>query len=273
VTGALDAPDVRIGFTERGDSSWPPVVLIHGLGDDRSLWRHVVPVLARRHRVVAVDLPGHGASDGVPEGASIEWFATVISRFMDRAALQDAVVVGLSMGGGVAQYIALDPNISLRGLVLVSTSPVFPEATRGRFLARADLAERGGMASVLDATVSRWFTPAFEAANAAEVELTRSTVRLTDPIGFARASRANADRDGTDRLATIRCPVLFIAGRDDPADPRRAEAIYRQHIERLKVHMLPDVSHLLPVEAPERFLGELEAFLDALPVPARAGAT
>jgi pimeloyl-ACP methyl ester carboxylesterase len=254
-----------------GSEDAPPIVLLHGLADDHRLWRHVAPNLAQRHHVVAVDLPGHGGSDPVPEGASIEWFAEVIGGLVRTLGLSEPVLTGLSMGGGIAQFVAVDPPTPLRGLVLVSTSPVFPEATRRRFIDRAELAEREGMAAVVDATVSRWFTPAYAAANADEVEATRATVLATDPVSFARASRANAARDITDRLADIACPVLFVAGLDDPADPRRAEGIYREHVRDLRVRLLPGVSHLLPVEAPDRFLAEVEAFLDALPTATPAG--
>lgn len=248
-------------FAERAGSG-PAVVLIHGLGDDHRLWRHVTPSLTARHETVAVDMPGHGRSGPIPAGAPIEWFADEIRGLIDRLGLERPVVVGLSMGGGIAQYLAITSPRRLRGLVLVSTSPVHPEATRRRFLDRAQLAERSGMAAIVDATVPRWFTPGWMATHLDEVEATRQTVLATDPVQFARASRANADRDCTAQLSTIDCPVLFVGGLDDPADPSRAAAIYERTIRDLTVELLPGLSHLLPVEAPDRFGSILGAFLD-----------
>jgi pimeloyl-ACP methyl ester carboxylesterase len=265
VTPAGAAEPFGLGLERRGPADAPPVVLIHGLADDRSLWRHVAPRLAERHHVVSVDMPGHGESDAVPDGAGIEWFADVVSALIDRLELAEPVLGGLSMGGGVAQYVAGRSPRELRGVALVSTSPVFPETTRKRFLDRADLAEREGMAAVVDATVSRWFTPEFAGQRPDEVEATRATVLRTDPTSFARASRANAARDATPLLSSIDVPVLFIAGLDDPADPRRAEAIYRERVRDLRVRLIPGASHLLPVEVPDLFLAELESFLAALP--------
>jgi len=238
--------------------------LLHGLADDHRLWRHVVPRLRSRFETIAVDLPGHGRSGSVPDGARIEWFADEVLGLIDGLGLLQPVLVGLSMGGGVAQYVAIAAPGRLRGLVLVSTSPVFPEPTRRRFLDRAEGAERHGMRAVVDASVPRWFTPSFMAAHPDEVGATRATVVATDPLDFARASRANAARDCVDRLASIDCPVLFVAGLDDPADPARAVAIYRREIRDLTVELLPGVSHLVPVEAPERFGTILDAFLDRL---------
>jgi pimeloyl-ACP methyl ester carboxylesterase len=241
-----------------------PVVLVHGLGDDHRLWRHVVPELARGHATIAIDMPGHGRSGPIPDGAPIDWFAAEVRGLIDGLALDRPVLVGLSMGGGVAQYVAIASPSLLSGLVLVSTSPVFLEPTRQRFLDRAAVAERDGMASVLDMTVDRWFTPAWAAAHPDEVETTRRTVLGTDPIQFARASRANAVRDATAGLSGIDCPVLFVAGSDDPAGPERAAAIYRASIADITVELLPGVSHLIPVEAPDRLAATLGAFLDRL---------
>lgn len=259
---AADAPVVDLAFDRRGPVGAPPVVLLHGLGDDRSLWRHVAPALAVDHDVVAVDLPGHGKSPAVPADATIEWFAASVRALIERLGLRDPVLAGLSMGGGVAQYVAIDRAVPLRGLVLLSTSPVLPEATRRRFAERADRAARHGMAAVIDATVDRWFTPAFSAAHPDEVAATRATVARTDPQSFARAGRANAARDCTAGLSAITCPVLFMGGVDDPADPIRAVAIYRERIAHLRVVLVPDASHLLPIEVPQLVLAEMTRFID-----------
>lgn len=249
----------------------PPVVLLHGLGDDHGLWRSIAPVLRERYDTLAVDLPGHGRSAPVGEPVSIEWFARQVDRALDAEAIEDPVVIGLSMGGGVAQSLALDVGRPMRGLVLVSTSPVLPEATRHRFAERAALAEREGMAAVIDATVSRWFTPAFEAARPDEVARTRQVALTTDPVSFAHAGRANSVRDFTARLGQIDVPVLFVGGTDDPAAPARAVALYRSAIPNLEVALFEGVSHLIPVEAPERLLGVLLPFLDRVTRGVAAG--
>jgi 3-oxoadipate enol-lactonase len=255
-------PGLSISLHVERRGAGRPIVLVHGLGDDHRLWRRVAPVLASRYDTIAVDMPGHGRSGPIPVGAPIDWIAAEIAGLIETLRLERPVLAGVSMGGGVAQYVAIASPGLLRGLVLVSTSPVFLDATRQRFLDRATVAERDGMAAVVDTTVARWFTPAWAAAHPDEVEATRRTVLATDPIQFARASRANADRDASPKLAEIDCPVLFVAGMDDPAGPERAAGIYRSTIEDLTVELLPGVSHLLPIEAPERFIAVLDAFLE-----------
>jgi pimeloyl-ACP methyl ester carboxylesterase len=236
-------------------------VFVHGLGDDHGLWRHVVPAIGRDRETIALDMPGHGGSGPIPDGAPIDWFADEILGLVDELRLVRPVLVGLSMGGGIAQYAAIAAPGQLAGLVLVSTSPVFLDATRQRFLDRAEIAERDGMAAVVDMTVERWYTPAYAADHPAEIGITRRAVLANDPVQFARASRANAVRDAVPGLPAIDCPVLFVAGDADPAAPERAAGIYRAAIRDLEVEMLPGVSHLLPVEAADRFVATLRSFL------------
>jgi pimeloyl-ACP methyl ester carboxylesterase len=250
-------------FVERSGSG-SPIVLLHGLADDHRLWRATVPRLADRYETFALDLPGHGRSGPIPEGATIDWFADEVRGVIEQLGLGRPVLVGLSMGGGVAQYVAIAAPAALRGLVLVSTSPALPEANRRRFAERAAIAERDGMTAVVDSTVVRWFSPSWAAGHAAEVEDTRRTVLATDPVQFVRASRANMARDCTPGLATIRCPVLFVGGLEDPADPASAAEIYRHELADVTVELLPGVSHLLPIEAPARFGQILDAFLARL---------
>lgn len=236
-------------------------MLLHGLADSHDLWRHQRAVLAKRHDVVAIDLPGHGGSPAIVGPISLAAMADAVAASIDQLGVRRPVVVGLSMGGGVAQALAIGRPDLVGALVLVSTSSEFPPATRDRFLRRAERAEREGMAAVVDETVLRWFTVSFMAEHPEEVARTRATVLATDPASFAAASRANADRRLTSGLSSIACPVLFVGGAQDPADPERALAIYRRELPALRWQIVPDASHLVPVERPAIFATHLTDFI------------
>ena len=240
-----------------------PVVLLHGLADDHTLWRYVAGTLPGVE-TLAMDLPGHGRSGPLPPDATLADSARAVLATLDAAGIDRVVVGGLSMGGGIAQQLVLDAPERVEALILVSTSPVFPNATRERFLTRADQAERDGMAAVAAASVARWFTPGWMDAHPDEVERTIATVLRMDPRAFGRASRANAVRDVLDRLPSIRQPVLFVAGLEDPADARRAAVQYAASLPDVTIHLLPGVSHLIPVEAPDRLQPIITAFLAGL---------
>jgi 3-oxoadipate enol-lactonase len=228
-------------------------VLLHGLGDSHDLWRHQMDALATGHRVIAFDLRGHGRSPLGQADFDLGQMAGDVRAMLDELGIARAMLVGLSMGGGVAQTLAIAEPERALGLVLVSTSSEFPDATQRRFLDRAARAEEGGMAAVVDETVPRWFTPAFTADHPDEVERTRRTVLAIDPAAFAAASRANARRNLTRDLHRIRCPIQFVGGSMDPADPERALGIYRRELPDVRAEIVDGVSHLLPVEAPATF--------------------
>jgi pimeloyl-ACP methyl ester carboxylesterase len=167
------------------------------------------------------------------------------------------------MGGGIVQTFALTYPQRLRALGLVSTSSEHTPPTRERFLWRAEEAERSGsVAELVDSMVERWFTPEFMRQHPEEVERTRATVAANDPRGFAGACRANAERNWTDQLPRITCPVLYVGGEEDPAEVRENARRYGDLLPDAEVHVLPGVSHLLPVEAPDRFNAILVAFLE-----------
>lgn len=261
------AHPTRLWYRQQG--SGPTVVLLHGLGGTHDLWRHQIPALATRYRVVAMDLRGHGRSPVGETPFDLEAMASDVRDTFGALEIGDPIVVGLSMGGGVAQTLAIRTPGLVRALALVSTSSEFPDATRQRFLSRAALAEREGMGSVVDATVSRWFTPDFVEHHPGEVERARRTVLGMDPAAFAAASHANADRNLTAELRSIDCPVLFVGGAADPADPARALGIYRRELRDLRWEVIPDASHLVPVEAPDTFTAILLRFLADVEQPSQ----
>jgi 3-oxoadipate enol-lactonase len=268
-SGAIDAGGLDLWIERTG--SGPPLILLHGLADDHGLWRRVVPGLVDLVETIAVDLPGHGRSGPVPAAATIEWFAERILALADALDLPASgdgrpVLAGLSMGGGVAQYAALAAPGRFQAIVLISTSPVLRSATRERFRVRAEAAERGGMAAVAETTVARWFTPRFMAAEPDVVAEKMATVLATDPVSFVAASRANIERDCLDRLAEIDVPVLFVGGVDDPADPAGAAGLYRDRVRGARIELIPEASHLLPIEAADRLVPILRSFLGSLPI-------
>jgi 3-oxoadipate enol-lactonase len=244
----------------RGDG--PAVVLLHGLADTHELWRNQVPALEPRHRTIAVDHYGHGRTPLPAEPLTTALMADGVAALIESLAIAPAIVMGLSMGGGVAQVLTLRRPDLVRALVLVSTGSEFPPATRERFVSRAAQAEREGMASIIDTTVPRWFTPEYTRLHPDEIAFTERTVLANDPVAFAAASRANAARDFADQVGQIACPVLFIGGAQDPADAARSLAIYRERIRDLEVVIFPETSHLVPVEAPDEFNRVVIDFLD-----------
>ena len=255
----VDAPDS--GFLpplwHERIGSGPLVLLLHGLSDTHGLWQHVAPTLAERYTVVSIDHYAHGQSP-LPGGQlTTAVMADGVAQLIEQLGIGPAVVIGLSMGGGVAQVLTLRRPDLVRALGLVSTSSEFKPANRERFRARGEKAIREGMASVIDETIPRWFTADWPAANPEAYRAVVDTVLANPPERFAAASEANAERGWTDRLSEIRCPVLFVGGEQDPMGIEPVAASFRGHIPQARTVIVPAVSHLIPIQKP----AELNAIL------------
>ena len=259
---AITGDGTRLHFQTAG--SGPPVVLVHGLSDDHTLWRYMVPALAAGHRVISVDVRGHGRSAKPHAPLEVATLADDLVALLDWLGIDRAVLVGLSMGGGISQTAAIRHPQRVRALALLSTSSSFPEATRERFRHRAEVAERDGIEPLVDSMVERWFTPEFMAARPDEVARTRQTVLANDPLAFAAACRANAARDWTGELDRIACPVLVLAGARDPGEATRSAETFRERLEDAEVHLVDGATHAIPIERPEVASHLLLAFLDRL---------
>jgi pimeloyl-ACP methyl ester carboxylesterase len=109
----------RVSYFDTGSLDAPAVVLIHGLQDEADTWRHIFAPLAEKHRVIALDLPGSGRSDKTERTYTVQFFVDVVIELMDRLGIHYATLVGNSLGGMIAEVIALQHTARVLRLVLV----------------------------------------------------------------------------------------------------------------------------------------------------------
>jgi pimeloyl-ACP methyl ester carboxylesterase len=260
---------VRMYYERHGEGD--PVVMIHDRASTGEVWRAVVPPVSQRHDVIVYDSRGTGKSEYGPAGAAYTTglLAADLVGLLDVLGVPQACLMGISMGGGVAQQAVLDYPDRVSSLVLVSTSPGFSSSTRLRMLGEAERIERGGIDETLVAAMlGRWFTPAFAAAQPQAVDRVRRGVLAYSPAVLAARSRANAERDFTGRLARIRCPVLFVAGAEDPMGPASHAAVYAAALPHVEIRIIAGSSHLLPVQAPRDLAAAVLDFIATHSPPA-----
>ncbi|HSB56077.1 MAG TPA: alpha/beta fold hydrolase, partial [Gemmatimonadales bacterium] len=210
-----------------------------------------VKPFASRFRVLRVDLRGHGRSDVPPPPYTLAGFADDVHALLRELRLAPAHVVGLSLGGMVAQVLALDHPDAVRSLVLADTVSTLPAEARPVMIERGEAAKRGGMAAITDATLARWFTPGFMGSDV----VARCRQRLlSDPVtGWAAAWRAISELDIESRLPEIRVPTLVITGEADVASPvARAQAMAAR-IPGARLEIVPGAPHMAPLERPDVF--------------------
>jgi len=239
----------------------PTLVLIHALGVDRRMWRRQVPVFAESHQVVAYDVRGHGGSDKPSGPYSLETLADDLHGLLDALGIERASLLGLSMGGMIAQTFALAHPERVDRLILADTTSEYPPERRRQFAERARLVETSGVDLIVPATLERWFTPEFRADEEDTVEEIRKIVLAADPIGYAGACHAVSRVDLTDRLGEIQCPTLVLVGEHDPGTPVAAAARIQAAIPGARLEVIQGASHLSNIARPDVFEKIVLAFL------------
>lgn len=227
----------------------PTLVLIHGSGGDHGTWTRQLEGLAHATTVVALDLPGHGASSG--DGCdTIAGYVATVRQFLTMLGRGSVVLGGHSLGGAIAQAVALDAPELLRGLVLVGTGArlrVFPQLFE--MLAR-DYAEAVGFV-----TDHAWSS----SAPAELKEQGRKTVSATRP-SVTRGDFTACDRfDVMNRLGEIRLPTLVVVGEDDRLTPPKYAEFLTGKIAGARLVRIPRAGHFVSLEQPDevnRAIGE-----------------
>jgi 3-oxoadipate enol-lactonase len=238
-----------------------PVVLIHPVGLDLTCWTAQVEVLAPKFRVLRVDLRGHGRSAIPPPPYTLGGLASDVHDLLHQLGCFPVHVIGLSVGGMVAQHLALEYPQDVSSLVLADTNSTLPQEARPAMIERGETARRGGMASVVDSTLRRWFTEGF--LQSAVVARCRERLLADDATGWAATWRAISELDTEPRLPMIGVPTLVITGEKDVSAPAARAQAMAALIPGARLHIIPGAPHMAPLEQPAAFNAAVLAFLEA----------
>ncbi len=231
----------------------PTLLLIHGIGGTRAFWDPTLRSL-RDYECVAVDVPGFGDAPAIDEPVTVARLAAAL----DDPSLGPVVVIGHSLGGMIAQELAMLARDRVRGLVLCNTIPGVTEGAREFNPVLATLAETEGSDAVADALLPAMFGPKPLENTERARERYLADMRAADPASLAAAFRSVLTFDARDRLPELSVRALVIAGHHEGNDADQQELA-----DLLDAHcvFLPGTSHLAPVEAPTAFAAEVLPFL------------
>lgn len=252
------APTLHARLHGRG-ARGVPVVLSHALGLDASMWDAVAGELADAHPVLCVEHRGHGGSAAPAGPYTMEQLADDAARAVDDWGRGGVLFVGLSMGGMVAQGLALRHPDRVRALLLANTAARYPADALPVWRQRIAEVEARGLAAVADAAIERWLTPAFRAAHPQAAAALRATLLRCDAQGYVAACHAVAGVDWLDALGAIACPTFVIAGAHDQGTPPAMARDIAQRIAGATLEVWDDCAHLSAVEHPRRFAQRVRA--------------
>jgi len=257
-----------LNYAASGDPGRPEILLLHGFMGSTSDWRGVIAALEGEHRCLAVDLPGHGSSLGLPPDAyTVEGSARALLDLLDGLGIERPVIVGYSMGGRLALYLALRHPERCSGLFLESASPGIEDpaerlARRRADEERAGRLESGDLASFLE----DWYRQPLFASLARREEILDQTIEArlrNDPVELARSLRGMGAGRGPSlwgELAALRMPALAVAGE---LDERYVEISARMAAvsPRVRAAVVPGAGHNVRLENPEAYLASLKRLL------------
>ncbi len=252
-----DLGDVRLHYRIDGPEDGAPVVFSNSLGTDLRLWDPVLPLLPPGLRILRYDKRGHGLSTCPPAPYHMGQLITDAEHLMERTGFRDAVFVGLSVGGLIAQGLAAKRHDLVRAAVLSNTGAKI--GTREMWDDRIAAVKAGGIEALADAVMERWFSRPFR--ETAELELWRNMLTRQPAAGYAGCSAAIAGSDFHATTAALRLPVLGIAGSEDGATPPDLVRETTELVPGAKFHLIRRAGHLPCVEEPRQYAEVLGNFL------------
>jgi 3-oxoadipate enol-lactonase len=255
---------INIHYHDEGKGM--PVIFIHAFALNQTMWKDQVAALKNQYRSITLDLRGFGHSDVVDEPSLMNQMASDIHELMKALAIDQAVLVGLSMGGYIALAFYRNFPEAVRAMVLADTrATADSEEAKANRLRSAEKALREGSVAIADETTPKLLGDTTLNDNAELVKLVHSIQASNSSVGIAAAQRGMAARvDSTDLLEQINCPVLVIVGSEDKLTPSPEAEVIHKGINNSKLLVIEKSGHLSNMETPDEFNNAVREFLESL---------
>lgn len=249
------ALNVRVDGVQDADA--PTIMFANSLGTTLHLWDGVVPLLSDGLRIVRYDMRGHGQSDAPNAPYTMGQLISDAEAICDALDVRDALFVGLSAGGMVAQGLAIKRPDIIRAMVLSNTAAKIgsPQMWQDRI----DMVNTKGLDAMADSVMQRWFGRDFYGTPA--MKPWQDMLTATPAQGYAGTCAAIAGTDFYTPTSGLRLPTLGVAGADDGATP---PDLVRETVDLIpgsQFTLMPRVGHLPCVENPEAYAAILNQFL------------
>jgi pimeloyl-ACP methyl ester carboxylesterase len=253
------------------EGSGPAILLLHGIGGDRSVWNAVLPSLARQFRVLAPDLRGHGRTPA-PAGSQFTFDELLgdVTHLLDAKRLSDAHWVGLSGGALLALRAGLDRKEQVRSVTMISGMAYTDAHTRSMTDRLTETYAEGGPDAFALRLLKDLYYPDWIEAHLDFADRVRKGIAHRD-LASAEAWTRSADRfDERNRIASLGRPALIVQGMDDAlVDPAHGR-ILRQSIPGSQIRILAQTGHMVPVERPAETAEAIRSFVSSIEGAARA---
>jgi 3-oxoadipate enol-lactonase len=257
-------PFIKIGdcvhhYVVEGRVDKPALLFSNSLGSDLRIWDPMVPQLVSDFRLIRYDTRGHGLSEAPPPPYSADELARDIVGLLDALEIKQAVVCGLSVGGVIAQQLAIGYPERVRALVLCDTGARI--GTVASWEERIATVKAHGLGALAVPSMERWFSEDFRRRHSAEVRGYANMVIRTAVDGYVGTCCALRDTDLTQAAASIEKPTLVLCGDQDIATPPELARQLANVVPRARLSLIPKAAHISCVEQPGVVASRITQFL------------
>lgn len=253
---------IKTAYRLDGPADAPVLMLSNSLMSTHRMWDPQMSAFTGSFRVLRYDTRGHGATETTDAPYSIGLLAQDAAALIEELGVGPVHFLGLSMGGMIAQRLAVDRPELVRSIVLCNTASEMPSPEMWND--RIATAQSKGIAGLMPGTIQRWFTPGFIARSPAAVGFVEGMIRDTEAPGYMACAGAIRDMSQTSILGQITCPALVVIGAEDPACTPAQGAILVDNIVNSQSVTIQDAAHLSNIEKPVEFNTAVLDFLSSV---------
>ena len=255
----LKAGDSVLHYQLEGPPGKPSLLFSNSLGSDLRIWDPLLPHLAKDFRLVRYDSRGHGLSEAPPPPYTAGDLARDAVCLLDALQISETVVCGLSVGGVMAQQLAIDFSERVRALVLCDTGARI--GTETNWEERIATVKANGLTVLVTPSMERWFSEEFRRRNGTQVRGYANMVLRTALDGYVGTCCALRDTDLTKAAASISKPTLVLCGDQDIATPPDMARELAAIIPNARLFLIPGAGHISCVEQPALMAAQIMQFL------------
>jgi 3-oxoadipate enol-lactonase len=251
---------IVLHYRLHGTEGAPAVALANSLGTDARIWDEVIDRLAGRYRVLSYDKRGHGLSDAPAGDYSLDDHVADLAGLLDHVGMRRVGLAGVSVGGLIAQGFALRHPERLAALVLCDTVPQLGDAAmwNGRIAA----IRKGGLASIADGIMERWFSAKFREGQRDELAGWRNLFVRSDVEGYCGTCATLRDTDLRGEISSIATPTLVLVGEHDGSTPVAMVRSCAEAIPGARFEVIADAGHIPSIEQPAKVAALMAEFFE-----------
>jgi len=251
----MTATGIAIGYEDAGVGDATPIIFLHGVGSDKSVWRPQLEHFKGDRRAVAFDYPGYGDSDSAPEGTTRDDYAAIILAAMSELGIREAHVCGLSLGGVVAIAMHQAWPQRIASLILADT---FAEHPEGQGIYDRSIAASNDLRTLAENRVDVLLAQPSDPAVRSEVVETMARI---DPEAYRIGAEAVWLANQRERAAAIRVPTLVLCGAEDRITPPALSTALSRMIPGAHYDSIENAGHISNLERPGEFNTLVGAFI------------